>query len=110
MFAMAGPKIAKDKLIFGSTLLDVTPTILTLFGLPVGEDMDGRVLTEAFETEPELETITSWDEVKGDDGCHPVGYQMNPLESDEAIKQLVELGYIEELVTTKDECDPRCGN
>lgn len=97
MFAMSGPKIAKDKLIFGSTLLDVTPTILTLFGLPVGEDMDGRVLTEAFETEPFIETVTSWDEIKGDDGCHPEGFQLNPLESDEAIKQLVELGYIDEL-------------
>lgn len=97
VFAMAGPKIAKDKLIFGSTLLDVTPTILTLFGLPVGEDMDGRVLTEAFADEPEIETVDSWDAIQGDDGCHPEDYQLNPLESEAAIKQLVELGYIDEL-------------
>ena len=31
------------------TAPDLTPTLLHLHGLPVGEDMDGRVLTEAFE-------------------------------------------------------------
>ncbi len=30
---------------------DITPTILTLCGLPVGEDMDGAVIEEAFEPE-----------------------------------------------------------
>jgi hypothetical protein len=28
---------------------DVTPTILALCGLPVGEDMDGSVIEDAFE-------------------------------------------------------------
>jgi predicted AlkP superfamily phosphohydrolase/phosphomutase len=41
---MKGEHIQQDERIYGATLLDVTPTILTLFGLPVGEDMDGRVL------------------------------------------------------------------
>jgi predicted AlkP superfamily phosphohydrolase/phosphomutase len=31
------------------SVLDVTPTLLHLFGLPVGRDMDGRVLTELLE-------------------------------------------------------------
>jgi hypothetical protein len=30
-------------------LEDITPTLLTLLGIPVGEDMDGRVLLEAFD-------------------------------------------------------------
>ena len=46
---MKGEHIRQDERIYGATLLDVTPTILTLFGLPVGEDMDGRVLVQAFE-------------------------------------------------------------
>jgi hypothetical protein len=28
--------------------LDVTPTILTMFGFPIGADMDGNVLVNAF--------------------------------------------------------------
>src|SRR6185436_6055448 len=48
MIAMAGPGIKTDELVFGGGLLDVAPTVLALFGLPAGEDMPGRVLTEAF--------------------------------------------------------------
>ncbi|MFH0739391.1 MAG: alkaline phosphatase family protein [Candidatus Omnitrophota bacterium] len=46
---MAGKNIKKNVSIDGAHLVDVTPTILYLFGLPVGEDMDGRVLLEAIE-------------------------------------------------------------
>ena len=34
VFAMYGPGIKQDKLVFGTTLLDIAPTVLTLFGLP----------------------------------------------------------------------------
>ena len=65
--------------------------------------MDGRVLLDAFAKETFVETIPSWDDVEGNDGRHPEGFQLDPLESDEAIKQLVELGYIEELSPDKKE-------
>ena len=73
---MAGPGVKHDELVHSATLLDIAPTILTLFGLPVGEDMDGRVLTEAFEEDPAVETIPSWDDVEGEDGSHPAGREM----------------------------------
>ena len=38
----AGPGICENDKITGANLLDVTPTVLSLFGLPVGADMDGR--------------------------------------------------------------------
>jgi len=37
----AGPGIKKDELVFGASVLDICPTILHQFGLPVGADMDG---------------------------------------------------------------------
>jgi len=46
-----GENIQKDERIYGACVLDVTPTILTLLGLPVGEDMDGNVLVTAFDKE-----------------------------------------------------------
>ena len=95
VIAMAGPGIKKDERIYGASLLDVTPTILTLCGLPVGEDMDGRPLVEAFEEPPNIELIPSWDEVEGDDGCHPPDKKFDPFEAKEALEQLVALGYIE---------------
>src|SRR5271156_1975708 len=47
ILAISGPGIKKSELLHGPSLLDVAPTILTLFRLPVGEDMDGKVLTQA---------------------------------------------------------------
>lgn len=44
---IAGPGIREGEQIEGASILDVTPTVLYLMGLPVARDMDGRVLTEA---------------------------------------------------------------
>lgn len=93
---MKGPGIRKDERIYGATLLDIAPTILTLFGLPVGEDMDGKPLVQAFEKPPPINTIESWKKVDGNSGMHTADKRMNPVEAREAIKQLVALGYIEE--------------
>ncbi len=65
IFAACGPNIARDALLHGAGVLDVTPTILTCFGLPIGEDMEGRVLMEAFRTAPEITRVDSWDSQMG---------------------------------------------
>jgi predicted AlkP superfamily phosphohydrolase/phosphomutase len=41
-----GPGIATGQDLHGARLLDVAPTLLHHFGLPVGDDMEGRVLRE----------------------------------------------------------------
>jgi predicted AlkP superfamily phosphohydrolase/phosphomutase/Tfp pilus assembly protein PilF len=46
VLVLAGPPIAQGKL-DTTSLLDISPTVLYLAGLPVPEDGDGRVLTEA---------------------------------------------------------------
>jgi tetratricopeptide (TPR) repeat protein len=95
IFALAGPGIKTDERIYGINLLDVAPTLLTLFGLPAGDDMPGRVLGEAFEEMPALGRIASWDEVEGESGMHPPGYNPPLEDSDRLIEQFVALGYIE---------------
>ena len=47
VITMAGPPIKKGYVIQNARVQDITPTILYLLGLPVSEDMDGRVLTGA---------------------------------------------------------------
>ncbi len=96
VICMKGPGIKKDERIYGATLLDVTPTILSLFGLPVGEDMDGKPLEQAFEGNTEIKRIESWEKVEGDCGMHPADRLEDPYDSSEEIARLVELGYIEE--------------
>jgi len=44
-----GPDVRRGATVEDASVLDVTPTILALYGLPRGEDMDGRVLEEALE-------------------------------------------------------------
>jgi len=92
---MAGPGIKRDHLLHGANLLDITPTLLTLFGLPVGEDMDGKPLLDAFVKPPEVARIPSWDEVAGDDARIAGEYRYDPIAAKEAMDQLVALGYVE---------------
>lgn len=46
---MAGPGVKPGIELEGANIMDLTPTILHLMGQPVPQDLDGRVLTEAFE-------------------------------------------------------------
>lgn len=97
VFVLNGPGIRQDEMVYGASLVDIAPTILTLFGLPVGLDMDGRPLTGAWQSDPGVEYVDSWEDIPGDDGRHPadVQVQIDPADQEEAIAQLVELGYID---------------
>lgn len=90
-----GPGFKANETLYGACLLDVTPTILSLFGLPVGEDMDGRPWLEIFDQEVRPKRIQSWDLVEGECGMHSAERREDPVEAAEAIRHLVDLGYIE---------------
>jgi tetratricopeptide (TPR) repeat protein len=94
MIVLAGPGISRGETIYGSSLLDIAPTILHVFGLAVGQDMDGKVLVTALERPGKIEFIPTWDEVEGDAGTHPAGEQLDATESVEVMKQMVALGYV----------------
>ena len=94
IFVLNGPGVQQDQLIHGANLLDITPTLLTLFGLPVAEDMDGKPLVDVYQEEPQIEWIASWEDVQGNDGRHPKDMVVDPAESKAALDQLVALGYI----------------
>ena len=97
IFVARGPGIRKDERIYGAGLLDICPTLLHLFGLPVGEDMDGKVLLDIYEESPSpIQRIPSWDHIEGDHGMHPPDRQISPADSKAALQQLVALGYIAE--------------
>ena len=90
IFLMKGPNIKKNKLI-SADVIDVTPTILYLFDLPIGRYMDGRVLTESINEEHLIQNpikyIDSYNEVelKNEDLIPPDKTMENKLKS---------LGYI----------------
>ncbi len=89
VFLIAGGDIKQDETITTAGVRDVTPTILTLFGLPIGRDMDGRVITEAFDMEnvpiTRIDTYDIKDRQRG---------RVEPSQMDEAIQErLRALGY-----------------
>lgn len=75
-------------------LRDLTPTILALLGLPVGADMEGRVLTEILDRDPEsLEQVPTHDDEEW--LTERAELDSTALESSpERLEQLRALGYI----------------
>jgi len=96
IFVMAGPGIRRDERIYGASLIDIAPTVLTLFDLPIGQDMDGRPLLEAFEEIPNVKTIPSWEQVEGESGMHSGEQQLDLAQANELMQQFAALGYIED--------------
>ena len=95
IICMAGPHLRQDERIYGANLLDITPTVLTLLGLPVATDMDGRVLVEAFNQAPSIENIPSWEDVPGECGMHPEEKRVDPASAQVMLQRLVDLGYVQ---------------
>ncbi len=94
---MAGPDIKRGQPLYGGVILDIAPTVLHLFGLPVGEDMDGKALVAAFEDSArfgKVATIPTWETVPGNTGQHAPDARLDTVAASEAMKQLVALGYI----------------
>jgi tetratricopeptide (TPR) repeat protein len=92
MLVMSGPGVRSEAPVHGAGLLDIAPTVLTLLGLPIGKDMDGRVLHEALDGAGTIERIESWDTLPGPDGMHPAEVRIEPFEALDALKQLEDLG------------------
>ncbi len=93
----SGPGFCVGASIGAPTLLDITPTALAALGLPVGLDMDGRVVAEAFTVAPTIATVPSWDDVPGEAGMHPPEMRQDPFEASDALQQLIDLGYMADM-------------
>ncbi len=89
VLAMGGPGVLRGATV-EANIVDITPTLLAALGLRVPVDMEGRVLTECFSTQPRIEREP------------PVGPQLEQTadvysEKDKRIleQRLSELGYLE---------------
>ncbi len=95
IFVLHGPGIRADEMVEGATLLDVAPTVLTLLGLPIGEDMEGKVLVNAWVEPPTIARVPSWENVAGDAGqLAAVTEEADPAAAQAALQQLIALGYV----------------
>ena len=95
IIAAMGPGFKHGEAIYGARLLDVAPTVLTYFGLPVGADMEGRVLVEAFTEKPAVQTIPSWEDTGRTHTAPAV--PLSDADNKALLDQFVALGYINEI-------------
>lgn len=89
---MKGPGIRRGARIQGATVYDVVPTILSLYGQPVAEDLPGRALLSAFEPRsPVHDRIAFVDAYPPREATEAI-----PAETDDALRErLRSLGYID---------------
>jgi tetratricopeptide (TPR) repeat protein len=97
VLVLSGPGFKARAQVPAPTLLDIAPTALAALGLPVGRDMGGRVIAEAFEPAVAISAVESWDLEPGDAGEHPPEMRQDPFEAADALRQLVDLGYMADL-------------
>jgi predicted AlkP superfamily phosphohydrolase/phosphomutase/thioredoxin-like negative regulator of GroEL len=91
VFAAKGPAFKKAQTVYGASLLDIAPTVLHLHGLPVGDDLPGKVLTDAFINENPISYIPSWQTVVGKVPFIAIDEQQSAA----VVKQLEDLGYVD---------------
>ena len=94
VLAMAGPDVRRGADIGAASILDITPTILALLGLPAARDMDGQPLTEAFTPEFLRAHPVSWIDTYG--GARPEDDETLVASAGDAelVEKLRSIGYI----------------
>ncbi len=90
--ALIGPHIQVGAQIQNASLVDLAPTILYALGLPIPPDMDGRVLTEAYQQDYVNQTAAQYgteNAVRAD-----FGGTYSDDEEDQVMQRLADLGYV----------------
>ncbi|HYP16906.1 MAG TPA: alkaline phosphatase family protein [Opitutus sp.] len=95
LFAAAGPGIARDTLITGGTVLDITPTVLHLLGFPPAADMDGRVLASALASQDLPAGIESYEDQPGPFPRVRHLHALAAAEQQALLEQFAALGYVD---------------
>ena len=90
---MHGPNIKANKKIQGCRTIDIVPTILHLMNEAIPEYMDGRVLTDAIETDFTINNPIKY--ISETSAVAYTGMQLSEKDEKEISAKLKALGYIE---------------
>lgn len=88
-----GPLFKKHHRIENATLLDITPTLLYMEGIPRGKDMDGTILIDAFV--PDFVNSHHPQLIASHDSGVRKGHAMESEEDKEILEDFKSLGYIQ---------------
>lgn len=88
-----GPGIRPGKNLDKAHIFDIAPTILYLFASPVGKDMDGQVIIDAFQDDFKKRRKVQYISTYEDDSASPKKKRRKALDK-EVLEDLRSLGYI----------------
>jgi len=91
IFLGHGPSFSKGQWVDEPNIIDITPTLLSLLGLPIPDDVDGRVLKETFE--PGFRPEILWTEAEQFKASEGAGF--SAAERAEIEERLRGLGYLQ---------------
>ncbi len=93
ILAVRGPGIKQGFKLEGASVLDVFPTLLYIYGLPIPQDLDGKVLKDLFTEEFQRSRIVTYVE-SYQDSEPPVALRRDFTRfNDEIMKRLDRIGY-----------------
>ena len=95
IFAISGPGIPSETKIAGSAIEDVMPTLLYALGLPIPDDLDGRVLREAFTGAWTSDHPVRYRSALQGEGVGEPRHQYSPEDEAAIAEHLKGLGYLE---------------
>jgi len=94
IFIAHGRGIKHGNIIQYARIIDIVPSVLYLMGIPISEDMDGRVLTEIFDETYLIDHPVQWQRQSKVEEGRLLGDVYSDEEVDEVHRRLEELGYL----------------
>ncbi|WP_421754333.1 alkaline phosphatase family protein [Croceimicrobium sp.] len=91
VFAATGPDFVRGRKLYGISLLDLVPTILHHFQLPLAKDMEGRIIKDLLRTKSAASWLPTWDVIKS---SHFLDVHAQQGQND-ALRDLEELQYLD---------------
>ena len=92
ILAMRGRGVRSGLRLDEARILDLAPTILHLLGMPVPDQMDGRVLTEALDAV--LADRVPWQPIEPGPARTPDTSDYTPEDEEAVRRRLEDLGYL----------------
>ncbi len=89
-----GPRVKKGHLVSKAGLMDLTPTVLYLQGLPVARDFDGKVLTDIVEPSYLQNHPIRWVNTFGPPAYISLDYPLSNIVTPDEQERLRSLGYL----------------
>lgn len=93
IFIASGPQFKKGSTIENASVMDITPTILYIMGVPISKDIDGKILTDAIDNDFAAQNLPSF--IDSDDDETGKDSDIYTKEDNNQIAQrLKDLGYL----------------